>query len=144
MFEELELVDLGVPIKILPRNLAPISEMFLVFPSWRGTMKLLSSLEPSNEREAHLSGLICRSRSEHLVSTSERAHLWPCLLMLMIVRSSANPFILCSDESVYDFLVRDRHEVRWGVFRGRYFLADLRAKVQVVSDSSTDSELPSR
>ena len=27
-FEELELVDLGVPIKILPRNLAPISEMF--------------------------------------------------------------------------------------------------------------------
>jgi len=71
-FEELELVDLGVPIKILPRNLAPISEMFLVFPSWRGTMKLLSNLEPSNERETHLSGLICRSRSEHLVSNSER------------------------------------------------------------------------
>jgi len=27
------------------------TNMFLVFPSWRGTMKLSSNLEPSNERE---------------------------------------------------------------------------------------------
>ena len=67
VFDELEQVRFDVPIRILPKNLTPLSEMLLVFPLSRGTVKLLSTLEPLNEKETHLSGLICRSRSKHLV-----------------------------------------------------------------------------